>query len=399
MPSFLPSRMLASHLVSSHRLECIILMCGLLFLLTTSYFLWSQGASRLRRRLGIRVTPAKPGRGTAKGSDEGDTTLGPGNSISGQRNVSSQPRSMQVLNEDTPTPAVNAQKRKLDPEDYTVGWICALRMEHFAACALLDEEHQGPEYVPGVADTAYTLGRVGEHNVVIIVTSEACSNPASVAAQHLSCSFPNIRFGLMVGMGGGRQVQKHDVRLGDIVVGVARGDSHGVFHYDLGKTMQDGSLHVTSVVNQPPIFLRNTVDRLQFRYEIPGHQLQQTISSILKGNPGLQTFKRPRPSADRLYRAEVTHPPGGESCETSCGTDPVKLVRRNERDPFKSYPAVHYGVIASASQIARDAFIRDKLVAEKNVVCFETEATGLISHFPCLVIRSIYNYADSHNND
>ncbi|KJK77342.1 hypothetical protein H634G_07081 [Metarhizium anisopliae BRIP 53293] len=306
---------------------------------------------------------------------------------------------MHVLNEDTPTPAVNAQKRKLDPEDYTVGWICALRIEHFAACALLDEEHQGPEYVPDVADTAYTLGRVGEHNVIIIVTSEACSNPASVAAHHLTCSFPNIRFGLMVGMGGGAPSPKHDVRLGDIVVGVARSDSHGVFQYDLGKTMQDGSLHVTGVVNQPPIFLRNAADRLQFRYEIPGHQLQQTISSILKGNPGLQTFKRPRPSADRLYRAEVTHPPGAESCETSCGTDPAKLVRRNERDPFKGYPAVHYGVIASAGQIPRDAFIRDKLVAEKNVVCFETEAAGLMSHFPCLVIRSIYNYADSHNND
>ncbi|KID79731.1 Ankyrin repeat domain-containing protein 50 [Metarhizium brunneum] len=399
MPSFPPSRMLAALLVRWHSLAYSILMFGLLFLLTALYFLLSQGASRLQRRLSVRITLAEPGGGTARESDEGNRTPRTSNSVSRQGNVSSQLKSMHVRSEDTPTPAINTQKRKLDPENYTVGWICALRMEHFAACALLDEEHQGPEYVPGVTDIAYTLGRMGQHNVVIVVMPEACSNPASVAARHLSYSFPNIRFGLMVGIGGGAPSRKNDVRLGDIVVSVPRGDSHGVFQYDLGRTMQDGSLHVTSVLNQPPIFLRNAVDRLQFRYEIPGQQLQQTISSILKRNPRLQSFKRPHPSADRLYRAKVTHPPGTARCETSCGTDPMKLVRRNERDPFKSYPAVHYGVIASASQMPRDAFIRDKLVAEKNVICFEMEAAGLMSYFPCLVIRSIYNYADSHNND
>jgi nucleoside phosphorylase len=45
-----------------------------------------------------------------------------------------------------------------------------------------------------------------------------------------------------------------------------------------------------------------------------------------------------------------------------------------------------------------DAFIRNKLAAEKNVLCFETEAAGLMNHSPCLVIRGICDYADSHKN-
>ncbi|KAL9468319.1 hypothetical protein ACSS6W_010013 [Trichoderma asperelloides] len=42
--------------------------------------------------------------------------------------------------------------------------------------------------------------------------------------------------------------------------------------------------------------------------------------------------------------------------------------------------------------------IRDKLATEKDVLCFEMEAAGLMNHFPCLVIRGICDYSDSHKN-
>jgi len=32
------------------------------------------------------------------------------------------------------------------------------------------------------------------------------------------------------------------------------------------------------------------------------------------------------------------------------------------------------------------------------VLCFEMEAAGLMNSFPCLVIRGICDYADSHKN-
>ncbi|OJI97585.1 hypothetical protein ASPVEDRAFT_97965, partial [Aspergillus versicolor CBS 583.65] len=32
-------------------------------------------------------------------------------------------------------------------------------------------------------------------------------------------------------------------------------------------------------------------------------------------------------------------------------------------------------------------------------LCFEMEAVGLMDSFPCLVVRGILDYADSHKND
>ena len=46
----------------------------------------------------------------------------------------------------------------------------------------------------------------------------------------------------------------------------------------------------------------------------------------------------------------------------------------------------------------KDALVRDRLAAEMDVLCFEMEAAGLMNHFPCLVIRGICDYSDSHKN-
>jgi hypothetical protein len=35
---------------------------------------------------------------------------------------------------------------------------------------------------------------------------------------------------------------------------------------------------------------------------------------------------------------------------------------------------------------------------DKGILCFEMEAAGLMNHFPCLVIRGICDYSDSHKN-
>jgi nucleoside phosphorylase len=41
---------------------------------------------------------------------------------------------------------------------------------------------------------------------------------------------------------------------------------------------------------------------------------------------------------------------------------------------------------------------RDRLANEHGIICFEMEAAGLMDHFPCLVIRGVSDYADSHKN-
>ena len=104
----------------------------------------------------------------------------------------------------------------LTNDDYTVGWISALPVEYAAAQALLDEEHEDLPSLPSDHNT-YTLGRIGKHNVVIagLPRGTIGTTPAATVATHLLRSFPNVKFGLMVGIGGG---VPDIVRLGDIVV-------------------------------------------------------------------------------------------------------------------------------------------------------------------------------------
>jgi hypothetical protein len=60
---------------------------------------------------------------------------------------------------------------------------------------------------------------------------------------------------------------------------------------------------------------------------------------------------------------------------------------------------VHYGTIASGNQVIRNATQRDGLSADLGgILCFEMEAAGLMNSFPCLVVRGICDYADSHKN-
>jgi nucleoside phosphorylase len=47
----------------------------------------------------------------------------------------------------------------------------------------------------------------------------------------------------------------------------------------------------------------------------------------------------------------------------------------------------------------RDAITRDAISLELGgALCFEMEAAGMIASCPCLVIRGICDYSDSHKN-
>lgn len=124
---------------------------------------------------------------------------------------------------------------------YIVGWICALPKERTATLVMLDEKHADlPK--PANDHNAYTLGRMDKHNVVIACLSMGMTgnnNSATVAALMVS-TFPSLKFGLMVGIGGG---VPPEVRLGDVVVGMPVGEFSGVVQWDFGKAEQGGILN------------------------------------------------------------------------------------------------------------------------------------------------------------
>jgi nucleoside phosphorylase len=313
--------------------------------------------------------------------------------------IAEQNGSPPLFNQPTPFAPQQATLPAKKSTDYTVGWICAIVTEYAAAQEFLDEEHEAPDFVSPGDTNHYTLGRIGEHNVVIAVLpdGEYGTAAAAMVATNMQNSFPNVRIGLLVGIGGGVPSERHDIRLGDVVVSAPRDGKGGVFQYDFGKTMQGLSFQHTRFLNQPPTALRTALTGLQARYKRRGHCIESTINSILNRNPGLRhEYGRPPGNADTLFRAEVIHNTKG--CVEFCAGNPLNIVQRRARTTSEPNPAIHYGLIASANRVMKDASVRDQLAAESDILCFEMEAAGLMNQFPCLVIRGICDYSDSHKN-
>ncbi|QYS98805.1 hypothetical protein H0G86_005965 [Trichoderma simmonsii] len=288
----------------------------------------------------------------------------------------------------------------MDRSKYTVGWICALTEEFVAAQAFLDQTHERLKGMDPKDSNSYALGKMSDHNVVIacLPLGEYGSASAAGVAINMVRSFPNIRIGLMVGIGGGAPSKQHDIRLGDVVVSTPGDGNGGVFQYDFGKSIQAREFVETGFLDQPPEILRTALQALKSTYQLEGHTLVNDVGKVLQDKPRLKkTYCRPN-IADRLHISTFIHSTPSEDCRL-CGSNPYHVEWRDPRDEDEDDPAIHYGLIASGNRVMNDAQIRDKFAMEKGVLCFEMEAAGLMNRFPCLVIRGICDYSDSHKYD
>lgn len=278
--------------------------------------------------------------------------------------------------------------RRLPREDYTVGWVCALPVELAAAKALLDEEHENAKVND---NNIYCMGSMAGHNVVIVClpAGRIGNNPATAVATQMQAAFESIRFGLMVGIGGGVPSEEADIRLGDVVVSHPQQRASGVIQYDYGRSTPNGFERIGSL-NSPPQILLSAVSTVRANAMLGKTTLSHHISAL----ESISTFQRQRAGPDVLFKADYTHEPG-PICE-KCDHD--RQQPRPQRETGAEV-SVHYGTIASGNQVIKNAFKRDKVSADLDgVMCFEMEAAGLMDTFPCLVIRGICDYADSHKN-
>ena len=202
-------------------------------------------------------------------------------------------------------------------------------------------------------------------------------------------SFPSIRFGLMVGIGGGAPSPKHDIRFGDVVVSCPIGRTGGVIYYEFGKTIQNQKFERTGALDAPPPLLLTALSIMGALHERKGHQIVQCVNRMIERNSRLRKkYRRPEPGTDRLYKSSFIHPNSEHDCEEACGIETAQLIQRNERTADEDDPVIHYGLIASADRLMKGAQILDKLACDEEVLCFEMEAAGLMD-FPCVVIRGI----------
>ncbi|EGX48224.1 hypothetical protein AOL_s00080g349 [Orbilia oligospora ATCC 24927] len=289
----------------------------------------------------------------------------------------------------------------LPNQEYTIGWICALHIEMTAARLMLDSEHGAPQEQHHSDHNVYQLGSIGEHNIVIACLPDGVygvTSAVAVAVQMLA-TFESIRFGLMVGIGGGIPSRKNDIRLGDIVVSRPEGTSGGVIQYDLGKAIGQNELQRLGSLNKPPQVLLNAMAKLRSNHDLEDSKVPNILSSRLAARPKKTQalFSHQGASNDNLYLADYEH--SNEEENGSCESCNVSGQRVSRPDRDTTDPVIHYGVIASGNQVIKHAITRDRIGGELGAVCFEMEAAGLMDNFPCLVIRGICDYSDSHKND
>ncbi|PCD25239.1 hypothetical protein AU210_014347 [Fusarium oxysporum f. sp. radicis-cucumerinum] len=285
-----------------------------------------------------------------------------------------------------------------ESEEYTVGWICALPLEMAAARGMLDLVHPNLSHQDPNDHNSYVLGEIHGHKIVIacLPVGNYGTSPAATVAINLLRTFKSIRFGLMVGIGGGAPSAQHDIRLGDVVIGQPSGTFGGVVQHDRGKVLPQGGFERTGFQNAPPQLLLAALARLQATHMNEDSQVPEYLTHLVAKSPKRMKpkFRYQGTSNDQLFQADYDHTkPGYTTCE-DC--DRSKLVGREEREDTDPY--FHYGIIASGNQVIKDGKTRERLGKEYSALCFEMEAAGLYN-FPCLVIRGICDYADSHKNN
>lgn len=301
--------------------------------------------------------------------------------------------------------------------DYTVGLICTSPIELAASTLMLDEKHPAlrPRFLDG-----FTLGQIGQHNIVIIWLGSGEENATAVtyAENKLLHEFPNIRFVLMAGFGGGAPTTpsddpNKDIRLGDVVVGHSEGNHGkrelfwikeiseltqsigGVLKYGWEQVFEEGEFTQRDFFNKPPAILTDAVSELRLKSETVRSAISRHISDILTLRLRLRPkFQYQGHEHDELFEEDFQHKGKEGGCEM-CDKD--RLVRREPRDT--NDPVIHYGIIGSGPQDIWNSSTRERFRREQGILCLETMAYGLMPDVPCLVIRGICHYSDSHRNE
>ncbi|KAG8628320.1 hypothetical protein KVT40_004193 [Elsinoe batatas] len=248
------------------------------------------------------------------------------------------------------------------PRDIGPVGIAAMR-------GMLDQEHTST----GLDRGAYVLGSIGGHNIVLAMLGASGMNDANVTVLQALHDFSSIRLGLMVGVGGGLPSKSVDIRLGDVVVGPHT--SEIIVERDIGH---------------PPKVLTDAVKRVQGKHLMGIDKICDQLDHLLSRRSGIPTrFARPPKENDKLFMPGYQHE-GDRSC-ADC--DEAQLVSRPTR--LDEIPHVFCSTIGSTNAMTTKNHVREDL-PRKGVICVDREITGLVRSFPCLVIRGICDYADSH---
>ncbi|KAL7758686.1 hypothetical protein ACKLNR_011113 [Fusarium oxysporum f. sp. zingiberi] len=274
----------------------------------------------------------------------------------------------------------------LDLEQYKVAWIAPLEIEARAALCLLDERHHGRFPVSRGDDYIFEAGVMGGHNIIIATLpagQEYGNGSAAALVSQVKRCFPNLWFGLLVGVAAGLPniSRGHDIRLGDVLVGLPDGNSAGLIAYDLGKETEDGFEllhHGHSLAMTEPI-VRSAIGNIKLQAPNEREVFLPYYEKIANLEHATGKFADPGQDYDILY------------------DDESQMIQRSTR-PAHKRSRVWYGPIGSGDKLLKNAEKRNLLRDKYDIIGLEMEAAGTISRIPVGVIRGVCDYGDRHKN-
>ena len=287
-----------------------------------------------------------------------------------------------------------------------------------------DEGNQ--KYGKAIRDpNAYTTGRIGRHDVVVVHMPSMGKVSAASVAQGLKSSFQNIRLALVVGICGGVPYTsggKRLVFLGDVII------SKSLVQYDFGRrydsvfeakgSTQGGSGKQSAEIRSSLAKLETNHHRRQLERRCLEHLQQSLPRSTYPGSEKDILFHAA--SLHRHHRAGECHTclsdPSSRICasaiestceELGCEEDSAaiqrvrsitRIVANDLTSAIEFQPSIHIGNMGSADTVMKSGTHRDEVAQRHNVIGFEMEGAGIWDFFDSLVIKAVCDYADSHKN-
>ncbi|KAJ3495458.1 hypothetical protein NLG97_g3384 [Lecanicillium saksenae] len=279
---------------------------------------------------------------------------------------------------------------ELDPELYNVVWIAPLPIEARAAAWMLDVRHAGRFPKKRDDHYVYLAGEIWGHNVVIVTLpggSSYESDTTNTLARHVKEFFPNLRFGLLVGVASGiprlQGPSPRDIRLGDVLVAWPDGDNSRVVILEPRKTTNSKSLkflkHNQTVTG--PIVVA-AIKQLKEAAPADWKLIVPYYDQIKDKEHSLGTFMDPGQDEDQLYLENMS---GRLTVQT-------RAPRPQERRTH-----IWYGSIGSIEKLPKD-LRRNWSVDDRSLIGLEMDAAAVINVIPVAVIRGVSDYCDGHKN-
>ncbi|KAJ5508235.1 hypothetical protein N7527_010378 [Penicillium freii] len=283
---------------------------------------------------------------------------------------------------------------ELDPACYTVAWIAPLEIEARAALYMLDHKHEGRFSLSRGDDYVYQAGDINGHNVIIATLpagQEYGTGSAGALAAQIKKFFPNLWFGLLVGVAAGLPNLSinppNDIRLGDVLVGIPDGNNAGLKAYDLGKqTSNNDDLELLRggyiLATTEPV-VRSAIGSIKLQAPYDAEVIRPFYQVIQNLPHAGGTFIDPGQEMDILYDYDES--------------GSITQVYRERREDSQR-TRVWYGTIGSGEKLLKNRHRRNELRDTYDLIGLEMEAAGMMNRIPVGVIRGVCDYGDENKN-